>query len=140
MIKQKLLVTSHPVVILFLGLLIAQIIATIQVYLSNLNLHDTLSAVYSAGYLAIPNKQVMSGLRHLRPAICGGLFFTFTIGAGIALCAMAAAWLWVRLLRQSKFIFFLLLALWAGFLVVVNSSGLTIMPTLYFLLWIFLFQ
>ena len=134
MIKQKLLITSHPVVILFLGLLIAQILATIQVYLSNLNLYNTLSAVNSAGYLAIPNKQTMSSLRDFRPAFYGGLFFTFSIGAGISLGAMAAAYLWVRIFRQKIIIFFLFLIIWGGFLIFVNRSGLNIIPTLYFLL------
>jgi hypothetical protein len=74
--------------ILLLGLVIAQIIATIQVYLSNLNLNNTLTNVASAGYLAIPTKQVMGSLRDFSPAFWGGLFFTFTIGAGISLGAM----------------------------------------------------
>ncbi|MBW2428335.1 MAG: HEAT repeat domain-containing protein [Deltaproteobacteria bacterium] len=134
MIRQKLLSTSHPVIILFLGLLIAQILATIQVYLSNLNLYNTLSAVNSAAYLAIPNKQIMSSLPDFRPAFYGGLFFTFTIGAGICLCTMAAAWLWVGAFLQNKFIFFLFLTVWGGFLFLVNRSGLNIIPTLYFLL------
>ena len=85
MIKLKPLYTSHPVVILICGLCIAQIIATIQVYLSNLELYNTLSNINSDGYLAIPNKLVMSGLRDFAPAFWGGLFFTFTIGAGISL-------------------------------------------------------
>ncbi len=36
--------TYHPAGILFLGLLIAQILATIQVYLSNIDLYNTVSA------------------------------------------------------------------------------------------------
>ena len=88
--------------ILLLGLVIAQIIATIQVYLSNLNLNNTLTNVASAGYLAIPTKQVMGSLRDFSPAFWGGLFFTFTIGAGISLGAMATARMWVQLFRSKK--------------------------------------
>ena len=132
--KQKLLISSHPVVIFFLGLLIAQIIATIQVYLSNLNLYNTLSAIDAAGYLTVPNNQTMSSLQDFRPAFYGGLFFTFTMGAGITLCTMAAAWLWVRVFRQNKFVIFLFLTILGGFLFIANQSGLNTFPTLYFLL------
>ena len=70
MIKLKSLYTSHPVVILICGLCLAQIIGTIQVYLSNLALYNTLSNINSAGYLAVPNRLVMSGLRNLCPITC----------------------------------------------------------------------
>lgn len=132
--KPKLLSTTHPVVILFLGLIIAQVIATIQVYLSNLDLYDTLTAVNSAGYLAIPNKHVMSRLREFSPALGGGLFFTFTVGAGISLGAMAAAWIWVRVFLRKRPIRVFFLFIWAGLLILVNSTGFSLMPTLYFLL------
>ena len=133
MIKLKPLYTSHPVVILICGLCIAQIIATIQVYLSNLELYNTLSNINSDGYLAIPNKLVMSGLRDFAPAFWGGLFFTFTIGAGISLGGMAASSIWVRIFLRKRpaFIFFQLL--WIGLMVLVNSRGFSLMSTLYFL-------
>jgi hypothetical protein len=131
--KPKLLNTIHPVIILFLGLIIAQIIATIQVYLSNLDLNNTLTNVASAGYLAIPNKQVMGSLRDFSPAFWGGLFFTFTIGAGISLVSMATARLWVQLfLRKRSFLIFFGIV-WAGLLFLVNGNGFSLMPTLYFL-------
>ena len=50
----KLSSPFHPVGILFIGLLMAQILATIQVYQSNLELYATVSAVNAAGYLAPP--------------------------------------------------------------------------------------
>jgi hypothetical protein len=133
MIKLKPLYTSHPVVILICGLCLAQVIGTIQVYLSNLALHNMLSNINSAGYLAVPNRLVMSGLRDFAPAFWGGLFFTCTIGAGISIAAMAASWLWVCIFMRSRpaFIFFLLV--WLGLMVAVNSRGFNPMPTLYFL-------
>ncbi len=133
MIKLKPLYGSHPIVILVFGLLIAQIIATIQVYLSNLELYNTLLNINSAGYLAIPNRFVMSGLRDFAPAFFGGLFFTFTIGAGISLGAMAAAWIWVRIFLRKKPAFFFFQLFWLGLLVSVNSHGFSLMPTSYFL-------
>lgn len=130
----KLFSTLHPVVILFLGLIIAQVIATVQVYLSNLDLYNTITAVASAGYFAIPNKHVMSSLREFSPAFWGGLFFAFTIGAGISLGAMATAWIWVGLFLRKRSILIFFGFVWAGLLFLVNSSGFSLMPTLYFLL------
>lgn len=132
--KPRILSTSHPVAILILGLVIAQVIATIQVYLSNLDLYYTLTTVASAGYLAIPNNHVMGMLPEFSPAFWGGLFFTFTLGAGISLGAMAAAWIWVRLFLRKRSILVFFGFVWAGLLFLVNSSGFSLMPTLYFLL------
>ena len=132
--KPKLSFPFHPVGILFIGLLMAQILATIQVYLSNLDLYATVSTVTAAGYLTIPNQQVMGGLQNFTPAFFGGLFFTFTIGAGITLASMAAVWIWGRIFRRSKFILFFFLSAWVGALLLVNIHGFCLIPTLYFLL------
>jgi len=132
--KSGILKTLHPAVILFLGLTIAQVIATIQVYLSNLDLYHTLTNVAAAGYLAIPNQHVEGSLREFSPAFWGGLFFAFTIGAGITLGAMAAAWIWIRLFLRKKSILVLGGFVWAGLLFLVNRNGFSLMPTLYFLL------
>ena len=124
----------HPVGILLLGLVLAQAIATTQVYLSNVNLYATVSAVKAAGYLSIPNERVMSRLLEFYPAFLGGFFFTFTIGAGLSLVSMATASIWARWFQRRRSVLFLLLAAWTGLLMIVNSSGLSLMPTLYFLL------
>ena len=84
MSKLKSLYTFHPVVILLCGLVIAQIIGTTQVYLSNLQLYNTLSRINSAGYLAIPNKLVMGALRALAPAFWGGFFLVYNRGRSFA--------------------------------------------------------
>ena len=112
--KPKLSPPFHPVGIVFIGLLMAQILATIQVYLSNLDLYATVSTASTAGYLAIPNQQVMDSLQNFAPAFFGGLFFTFTIGAGITLGTMAAAWIWTRVFLSNKFILFFFLSVWLG--------------------------
>jgi hypothetical protein len=131
--KSKRFYNSHPVVILLIGLIIAQAIATIQVYLSNLDLYNTITQVASAGYLAIPNRHAMGSLREFSPAFWGGLFFTSTIGAGIALGAMAAAWIWVHLFLRKYSILFFFGFVWAGLSFLVNRNGFSLMPTLYFL-------
>ena len=118
--RLKSLYECHPVAILICGLAIAQIISTIQVYVSNLHLYSTLSHISSAGYLAIPNRLVMIRLRDLAPAFWGGLFFTFTIGSGISLGAMAASWLWVRIFLRSRPAFIVLQLMCALLLVLLN--------------------
>jgi hypothetical protein len=132
--KPKVSAPVHPVCTLLIGLLMAQVLATIQVYLSNVNLYATVSAANDAGYLAIPNQQVMRGLQNFAPAFFGGLFFTFTIGAGIALGTVAAAWIWTRVFLSNRLILFLFLSAWAGVLLFVNIHEFCLIPSLYFLL------
>ncbi len=88
--------------ILLLGLSIAQVLATAQVYASNLDYYRFLSSVQEAGYLAVPNESVFSSLQGFGPAFCGGLFFTLTAGAGLTVIASGAAWAWDRLFSRGK--------------------------------------
>jgi hypothetical protein len=134
MSKFNPLKTYHPAGILFCGLLIAQILASIQIYLSNTDLYTTVSAVNAAGYLTVPNVMVMNRLQDFLPAFWGGLFFTCSIGAGICLGSMAAAWIWVRFFSRNKFVLFIFLFIWGGLLLISNIHGYVIFPTLYFLL------
>jgi hypothetical protein len=126
--------TYHPAGILFFGLLIAQVLATIQVYLSNIELHAAVSSINNAGYLAIPNEKVMNSLQRIWPAFWGGLFFTCSIGAGISLGSMAAGWIWSRLFVRNKFVLFVFLSIWGGLLLISNIHGFALFPSLYFVL------
>jgi hypothetical protein len=134
MSKLKSINTFHPVGILFIGLLLSQFLAAIQVYLSNIDLYTTVSAVNAAGYLAIPNVQVMNSLKGFWSAFWGGLFFTFSIGAGLSLGSITAAWLWAHVFQRNKIILVLFLFVWGGLLLSLNIHGFTLMPTLYCLL------
>ena len=102
----------HPAGILFFGLLIAQVLATIQVYLSNIELYAAVSTINDAGYLTIPNEKVMNSLQRFGPAFWGGLFFTCTIGAGISLGSMAAGWVWAIFFSRNKLALFVFLSIW----------------------------
>ena len=123
--------TYHPAGILFFGLVIAQVIATIQVYLSNIELHRTVSALHEVGYLTVPNLMVMNRLLDFGPAFWGGLFFTCSIGAGMSLAGMAAGWFWSCLCGRNKFVLFIFLSVWGGLLLISNIHGLALYPTLY---------
>ncbi len=118
---------------ILLGLFSAQVLSTIQVYLSNGDLYQKLTSIRDAGYLAIPNQQIMYSLQEFGPAFFGGLFFTLTVGAGLSVLSFAAAWLWDRILYRNKFLLIPFLLLLMGCLVGVNRRGFSPMVTSYFL-------
>jgi hypothetical protein len=123
----------YPALALLLGLFTAQVLATAQVYLSNIELYRTLLPIKDAGYFLIPNEQVMPRLQAWGPALFGGLFFTLSIGAGLSLLSLAAAWIWDRLLLRNKSFLLFYLVLWAGSFVLVNYRGFSPLVSLYFL-------
>jgi hypothetical protein len=119
--------------ILLPGLVTAQIIATIQVHLSNAEFFHTLVSIRNAGYLVIPNRQVMQGLLELGPAFYGGLFFTLSVGAGLSVLTLVAAWIWACLFSRRKIFLLLFLVPWTGLIVGINLKGFCPIITSYFL-------
>ena len=122
----------YPAKVLLVGLLTAQVIATIQVFLSNLDLYRSLTAIKAAGYLTIPNHRVMQSLLEVGPAIFGGLFFTLTVGAGLSILGLTAAWIWFRLLLKRKILLVPYFLPWLGLLYEANHRGLSPMVSSYF--------
>ena len=116
------------------GLLTAQIIATLQVYVSNRSFYFTLKTIGEAGYLTVPNQQTISRLQELTTALCGGLFFTLSVGAGISLLSFAAAWLWERICARKPIFLILMLLLWTALVAAVNLRGFSPFTTLYFII------
>ena len=125
---------GHPIGMLLIGLLMAQVLATIQVYVSNVNLYSKLAAINAAGYFMVPNQHVLDRLNDFAPAFYGGLFFTFSFGAGITLFTMGAVWLGHRISQIKKVTFFFWLCLWLGSLLLVNIDGMNIFTTMYLVL------
>jgi hypothetical protein len=123
---------SYPARALLLGLLVAQVIATIQVYLSNLDLYRKLSAIKAAGYLTIPNQRTMPSLQEFAPAFFGGLFFTLSVGAGLTLLSIGAAWIWDRLFSRNRYILIVFSLFWLSSLLVLNHRGFSFGATCYF--------
>lgn len=117
---------------MLLGLLTAQAIATLHVYLSNAELHRTVTAITGAGYLAVPNQQVAETLKEFGPAFFGGLFFTLSVGACLSIFSVACAWIWDRILGRRKVLIIPFLLLWLAILFGVNSSGFCLMVASYF--------
>jgi hypothetical protein len=117
--------------VLFVGLLSAQIVATVHVYLSNQDMLQTTEAALRSGYLAVPNVRVAGHLDSLATAMAGGLLFTLSVGAGLSLATLAAAWLWDRVFRRRrKALFFYLLA-WIAGLALINDNGWNTMASAY---------
>ena len=119
--------------VLLLGLLVAQCIATLQVYLSNTDLHRTLLVLKESGYLVVPNQQIFSRLLSINSAFWGGLFFTLSVGVFLTFLSWSTLWVWDRLFRRNRlFLYFCLLA-WLTSLVLINAQGFCLLTTLYFL-------
>jgi len=120
--------------VLLLGLVVAQCIATLQVHFSNADLHRTLLVLKEAGYLIVPNQQILPRLLSIDSAFWGGLFFTLSIGVFLTFLSWSAAWAWNRLFSRNRlFLYFCLLA-WLTSLVLMNGRGFCFLITLYFLL------
>ena len=115
------------------GLFTAQIIATIQVYLSNVELYRNLIAIKDAGYLVIPNQQIMYRLHEFGPAFFGGLFFTLTVGAGLSILTFVVIWVWNRVFSRNKFVLMLFLLFLIGCVAEVNHRGFCPIVTAYFI-------
>ena len=118
-----------------LGLLTAQLIATLFVYNSNQRVYAAADAIEKAGYLPIPSGQAMVSLNSIASAFWGGLFFTLSIGTGLTLTTWAACRIWDLLFKRSPRIWVCYGVIWAGLLVWINHRGLALFPSL-FCLWI----
>ncbi len=118
---------------LLTGLITAQIIATCFVYLSNQKIHEAVTAATEAGYFPIPAGPVVATLETVGAAFWGGLFFTLSIGAGLALMTWAAIRLCAFFQRKEFTLRVISCAVWLGLLVAVNTKGLVLFPSLFVL-------
>jgi hypothetical protein len=127
--------TQHyPAPAIFIGLLVAQLIATLQIYCSNRSLYHTLKTIHQAGYLTVPNQITMGHLQELTTALCGGIFLTLSVGAGICILSVVSAWVWDRVFFRKTAFLVLVLLTWAGLAAGFNWSGFSLFGSLYVLL------
>lgn len=128
-----LLKNTYPLACLLSGLIVAQTIATAQVYFSNEKLYTQLKIITSAGYLAIPNQHIMDRLRDFGPAFYGGLFFTLSLGAALSMTAWGLSWIRIRVFpRKTWFLPCLLIPLPLA-LLLINFHGFVPFASAYFL-------
>ena len=116
------------------GLIAAQCLATLIVFLSNQRLFEKISAIHNAGYLGIPNRLTTPLLISFDTAFYGGIFFTLSLGAGLSLLSFAAAWLWVFGFKRQKIAFLFYGLLIAFLLFMLNHRGLVLLESLYFVI------
>lgn len=120
------------------GLFFAQLIGTLQVYLSNHKLSMEMSAVIGSGYIPVPNTNITRHLDSIIPALCGGLFFTLSIGIFLTFVSIISARIWIRIqygnAGRSKVFSGILVIIWCLILLLVNIDGIIWIPSLYFLI------
>ena len=116
------------------GLMAAQALSLLHVYLSNIRYYEKLAVIAGAGYLTVPNAQAMERLKWFDSAFYGGLFFTLTVGFSLSLGAIIAAWGWDRLLKRDRRFILSIVIFWLGCTVLVNSEGISLLASSYFLL------
>jgi hypothetical protein len=104
------------------------------VYASNHRLFDQMAAVAAAGFLPVPNPEVMPGLLSLGTAMAGGLLFTLSVGAGLAFLSVAAAWWWAGRAPRSRFAAAVPVGIQAALLLLMNSHGFDPWVSMYFVI------
>ncbi|MBN2420095.1 MAG: HEAT repeat domain-containing protein [Deltaproteobacteria bacterium] len=119
---------------LLLGLVVSQIISFIHVYLSNTRLYHSLKNIDAAGYLTVPNQNIIENLNDMGPAFYGGFFFTLSAGALLSLSGLVSAFIWIRFFRRKKILLIPFIVLWAGLTGEVNTKGFLPIISLYFIL------
>ncbi|KJS31070.1 MAG: hypothetical protein VR64_13435 [Desulfatitalea sp. BRH_c12] len=113
------------------GLVAAQGIAFWFVGKSNLELQQSMRAVQTAGWLPLPAGSAADSLSTATAAFWGGLFYTLSVGAGLALATWAILYLWQRLFSDRPKLLWGALALWSVLLLAINFRGWAFFPTLF---------
>ena len=107
---------------IILSFFVTQIIATINVYHSNLQLHHNLKLMEECSYLLVPNEHVIPELLKYNTAFLGGLFFTATLGAGLGLVSYFLAIIFINHNKSKKILLFIIL-LWLVCIIFSNIKG-----------------
>jgi len=121
--------------IILAGLSVSQILGTVHVLLSNRTIFQATADLLGRGLLTVPNALVLPSLREMGPALFGGLFFTFTLGAGVTTLTL----LLVQAVRSfpgasRSFLFGSLLLFMAFCLLLVNRNGFNPVGSSYFII------
>ena len=142
--------------IFFSGLFVAQLLATLQVWLSNNGLTTKLKALETAGYFIIPGSLVYPPPTSFKASFLGGIFFTLTKGIGVTLSAIFITYYWtitskklqkeaavpsdshkIRVkttfekIRHAPFIPFLMSLIWIYLLFKLNINNIMVLESLY---------
>jgi hypothetical protein len=110
---------------------LAQAVASLQIHASNRRLFDQMAAVAAAGYLPVPGTDILPGLLNPATAVAAGLFFTLSLGAGLALLSAAAGWWCSRQALAGRWAVAAPVALQVILLLLMNSRGFDPWVSLY---------
>jgi hypothetical protein len=117
-------ITDYPFLgITITGGLIAQIIATFQVYYENLWIIEQIQIVKANGYIAVPNSLIIPYLKAIQTAFCGGLFFSTTIGLGITVLCYLLGRFWICQTKRNKYVLGCIFMQWIYALYQSNVKG-----------------
>ncbi len=113
-------------------MVVAQVVSTLHVYLSNIHLYRQMRLIADAGYLPVPNVDTLPLLQKAGSAFGGGLFFTLTVGAFLSLLTFSFSWGFVHIFQRRKWMMLMGAAGWALLLWLVNAKRFDAMTTTYF--------
>ncbi|MEJ2638304.1 MAG: hypothetical protein P8010_01885, partial [Desulfosarcinaceae bacterium] len=119
---------------LLAGLLMAQVIAGLQIWQSNRQVLAKATALAAEGYLTIPNAHVQAELDQWDTIMAGGLFFTLSIGAGLAVATVLLANLATILPGRRRGVLVFTLILQVMLLLRLNLEAIQPLCSLYVLL------
>ena len=116
------------------GLLTAEAAAALHVFLSNRDLHRTVTAISDAGYLAVPNEHIIPTLLSFKTALYGGIFYTLSVGAALVALSLVMAWAWDRFFHRDRHALISPILLWIACLIGANHQGFAPLDTAHFLI------
>lgn len=116
---------------LLAGLAAAHLIAVFFVRRSNLDLQQSVHAMHSAGWFTIPLGPAAERLSSFGAAFWGGLFYTLSVGVGLALATWALLYLWQRFAGGRWAMLCPAAGAWAVLIIWINSRGWVLFPTLF---------
>jgi len=123
----------RPVFIVLVGMVLTHLFFTLFVYRSNLNLYQNSLSIMEAGYLPVPNANILPSLQKLDTALKGALFYTLTVGIVLPFLVYLAAYAWDRGYRRSR-IFLIILSGFVIFcMMMLNRHGINPIVTIWFL-------
>ena len=122
-----------PLIPVLVGLLSAQLAATIQVGVSNRVLAEKMAFLAAQGYRTVPGGAALPELLSPAAAMGGGLFFTATLGAFLTLLSVLLGMAWHRLYDGGRGFLLVCLLFWAALFWLINADGFAGLDNLHLL-------
>lgn len=113
------------------GLACSQVLGTLYVLQSNLRILEQTRLLTESGWLAVPAGPLVEKLNSFSAAFGGGIFFTLTVGTGLALGTWTIAGLYRKLLYRNRPAALAAALIWLVLLAAVNIHGPLLYPSLF---------